>query len=75
MAAIRETFEESGILLAKTSSGRLVEVEESERERGRKSIHKGDVTFPSWVSEKGGNPDIGKLQIQENQWKWPKQLA
>jgi hypothetical protein len=59
LAAIRETFEESGILLAKTSSGRLIEVSESDRDAGRKAIHKGDVSFPEWLSKRGGIPDTG----------------
>lgn len=61
LAAIRETFEESGILLAKSkSSGDILNVEDGERERGRKAIHAGKVSFPDWVEDKGGIPDIGK---------------
>jgi hypothetical protein len=60
MAAIRETFEESGILLAYNNGfGRLLEVEDTQREAGRKAIHKGDIAFPTWLAQKGGRPDVG----------------
>jgi hypothetical protein len=60
MAAIRETFEESGILLAYNNGfGRLLEVEDSQREAGRKAIHKGDIAFPKWLAQKGGRADVG----------------
>lgn len=60
LAAIRETFEESGILLAKNKeTGKLLSVEESEREAGRKLIHAGKVSFPKWLAKHGGVPDTG----------------
>ena len=60
MAAIRETFEESGILLAKSkSTGGLLNVPEEERERGRKAVHANTVSFPSWLAQHGGEADIG----------------
>jgi hypothetical protein len=60
MAAIRETFEESGILLAKDkSTGQLLSVSEAEREEGRKLIHGAKISFPEWLEGKGGIPDIG----------------
>jgi hypothetical protein len=60
MAAIRETFEESGILLAKNkSTGELLQLDETEREKGRKAIHAGTISFPVWLAEKGGIADIG----------------
>lgn len=62
MAAIRETFEESGILLAKDAGGeKLVQVSESEREEGRKAIHSNKTSFPKWLAEKAGSPDIAGL--------------
>lgn len=64
LAAIRETFEESGILLAKTSSGRMIDVSQSDRDAGRKAIHKGDVPFVDWLSKKGGTPDAGNFPLQ-----------
>jgi hypothetical protein len=62
LGAIRECFEESGILLAKKSdgSGSLLEVEETERERARKEIHAGKLKFPEWVKQQGGVVDTGR---------------
>jgi 8-oxo-dGTP pyrophosphatase MutT (NUDIX family) len=70
IAAIRETFEESGILCAYTDSGRLVEVSEEEREEGRKLIHAGKVPFLDWLSQKGGKPDVDGL-IPFTRWITP----
>lgn len=64
MAAIRETFEESGIILARNSGfGRLIEVPEAEREEGRRQVHSNKVKFESWLAGKGGKADIGKLSV------------
>jgi 8-oxo-dGTP pyrophosphatase MutT (NUDIX family) len=61
MAAIRETFEESGIILARNSGfGRLIEVPEAEREEGRKQVHSNKVKFESWLAGKGGKADTGQ---------------
>lgn len=61
MAAVRETFEESGILLAKNAGfGRLVEVPEAEREEGRKLVHGNKVEFQNWLAKKGGRADVGR---------------
>jgi hypothetical protein len=61
MGAIRECFEESGILLARKSSdsSSLLEVEETEREKARKEIHAGRLKFGEWVKEMGGVVDTG----------------
>lgn len=61
-AAIRELFEESGILLAKNqSSGELLAVRENEREQGRRSIHMDETTFDQWLEglNSQARPDIG----------------
>jgi len=62
VGAIRECFEESGILLAKRGdgSGKLLEVPEEVREKGRTDIHSGKVKFLDWVREQGGVVDTGK---------------
>lgn len=61
MAAIRETFEESGILLARNNGfGRLIEVPEAEREEGRKLIHSNKVAFTKWLAGKGGRADLSE---------------
>lgn len=71
MAAIRECFEESGILLARNNGfGRLIEVPESEREEGRKAIHSNQTTFPKWLAQKGGRADIDGL-IPFTRWVTP----
>ncbi|KAJ6021887.1 Cystathionine beta-synthase core [Penicillium herquei] len=51
-AAIRELFEESGILLAKdASTGRMLVVDEASREQGRGLIHQNKITFDHrWVT-------------------------
>lgn len=61
LGAIRECFEESGILLAKRNdgSGQLLEVPEEEREKARKGIHAGSLKFLDWVKSQGGIPDTG----------------
>jgi 8-oxo-dGTP pyrophosphatase MutT (NUDIX family) len=61
MAAIRETFEESGILLAKTRHGRLLHVDEEEREKVRKLVHADKFKFEDWLEEKGAKADLGNV--------------
>ena len=71
MAAIRECFEESGILLAKNNGfGRLIEVPESERAEGRKAIHSNQIAFPKWLAQKGGRADTDGL-IPFTRWVTP----
>lgn len=61
LAAIRETFEESGILLARNNGfGRLLEVEDGEREEGRRKVHAGEIEFTRWLAGKGGRADTGE---------------
>ncbi len=63
LAAIRETFEESGILLAKKAgqSGDqgLLHVPDEVREAGRKAIHGNKIKFTEWLTSVGGEPDVG----------------
>jgi len=60
-AAIRETFEESGILLARNNGfGRLIEVDDVDREEGRKLVHGRKVPFEKWLASKGGRADVGE---------------
>lgn len=63
-AAIRELFEESGILLAKHNrTGRMVNVSAEERERGRHAIHMNEITFDQWLKSQDPDavPDTGQL--------------
>ncbi|KAL4878408.1 hypothetical protein BJY04DRAFT_221133 [Aspergillus karnatakaensis] len=72
-AAIRELFEESGILLAKDqSSGKLLAVREEEREHGRREIHQKRTTFPEWLEAQSSLavPDIDNL-IPFTRWITP----
>ena len=61
-AAVRELFEESGILLAKSpSSEKLLVIDEDKREAGRKAVHMNEVTFRQWIKSQDSKaePDIG----------------
>lgn len=61
-AAIRELFEESGILLARdTAAKKMLAVREEERESGRKAIHQDQITFAQWLQKRhdSAEPDIG----------------
>jgi 8-oxo-dGTP pyrophosphatase MutT (NUDIX family) len=63
LAAIRETFEESGILLAKklgqSRDQGLLHVPDDVREAGRKQVHGNQVKFTEWLENLGGEPDVG----------------
>ena len=61
LGAIRECFEESGILLAKRLDDpeKLLELKDEERENGRHAIHTNSTSFKNWLKDKGGVPDIG----------------
>ncbi|KAL3450145.1 hypothetical protein BJX65DRAFT_22977 [Aspergillus insuetus] len=72
-AALRELFEESGILVAKdTSSGKMLAVKEEERERGRREIHQKKTTFAEWLKKQNAAavPDIDNL-IPFTRWVTP----
>lgn len=67
MGALRECFEESGILLARdrsnntSSSSLLLQLTEQERDAGRNAIHQKQVRFQDWVRAHGGIPDTESL--------------
>ncbi|KAF2027774.1 hypothetical protein EK21DRAFT_114561 [Setomelanomma holmii] len=63
MAAVRETFEECGILLAKSKkTGKLfTDISDEEREEGRKAVHAGKVKFGELLEKWGANPDTEAL--------------
>ncbi|PNS20953.1 hypothetical protein CAC42_2884 [Sphaceloma murrayae] len=74
LAAIRETFEESGILLAKNNGfGRLIEVDDAAREEGRHLVHSNKVDFRKWLAGKGGRADTENL-IPFTRWVTPTNL-
>ena len=63
-AAIRECFEESGILLAQAKGGQqqgqLLQVPHEEKERARKEVHANRLKFGEWVERWGGELDLGQ---------------
>ena len=72
MAAVRETFEECGILLAKSKkTGKLfTEVSDEEREECRKAIHSGKTKFGDLLEQWGAVPDTESL-IPFTRWVTP----
>ncbi|KAL8850608.1 MAG: hypothetical protein Q9221_004478 [Calogaya cf. arnoldii] len=71
IGAIRECFEESGILLARdrnshndnnnSASTSLQQLNEQERDSGRTAIHKKQIRFQDWVDSHGGIIDTESL--------------
>lgn len=64
-AALREVFEESGILLAKQSSkscSPLLEMSSEALSDGRRAIHAGEVLFDDWLTSKKLVADTGDLE-------------
>ncbi|GAM36913.1 hypothetical protein TCE0_022r06384 [Talaromyces pinophilus] len=59
-AAIRELFEESGILLARdaTNPRRLVHVDETGREKGRHDIHNNKIGFREWLKQQSSTAEM-----------------
>ncbi|KAI1638799.1 hypothetical protein F4809DRAFT_598977 [Biscogniauxia mediterranea] len=72
LGAIRETFEESGILLARKGGpdGPLLELPAEERERARKAIYQNEVRFVDWLRSVGGVADTDNL-IPFTRWITP----
>ncbi|KAK4135901.1 hypothetical protein BT67DRAFT_419195 [Trichocladium antarcticum] len=74
LAAIRETFEESGILLARkpgqSQDQGLLQVSNEVLEAGRKQVHGNQVRFAEWLKTLGGEPDIDNL-IPFTRWITP----
>ncbi|KAK8174837.1 hypothetical protein BC567DRAFT_210028 [Phyllosticta citribraziliensis] len=61
-AAIRETFEESGLLLArKRGQEGLAQIPEEEREQARKDIHSGTRRFKDVLAEWDAEADLANL--------------
>jgi hypothetical protein len=63
LGAIRETFEESGILLARqegSNDGPLLNLPTAERDRARKAIWENEISFAKWLESVGGIADLGK---------------
>ena len=88
LGAIRETFEESGILLARrrrratpSTSGEggdqqqlLLDLPEPVREAGRRAVHAGSARFVDWLAGAGGVADVGGL-VPFTRWVTPANMA
>ena len=61
VGAIRETFEETGILLARKDN-ELINLDVKDRDAARKMIHGNQVRFLDWLKSVGAEPDLGKLK-------------
>ncbi|KAI1261395.1 hypothetical protein F5Y18DRAFT_401885 [Xylariaceae sp. FL1019] len=74
LGAIRETFEESGILLARKdrNSGALLNLATDHREKARKEIYENKVSFTAWVESLGGIADTENL-LPFTRWITPAQ--
>lgn len=63
LGAIRECFEETGILLAtkkgSDDTSTLINVSSADREAARKKVHGNQARFSEWVDSVGGVPDVG----------------
>ena len=62
-AAIRELFEESGILLARNKhTGQMIHINLEDREKGRHAIYKNQITFNEWLKSQNeaAEPDTGQ---------------
>ncbi|KAK3938438.1 nudix domain-containing protein [Diplogelasinospora grovesii] len=57
LAAVRETFEESGILLTRDP----LNLSEQVREEGRTKVHSNKIKFTDWLTSVGGVPDTDGL--------------
>ena len=78
LAAIRECFEESGILLAKSNSdaannGNLIDLEQPQRDAGRKAVHSQDIPFGDWLTGHNAHADTEAL-IPFTRWLTPARI-
>ncbi|KAL9103742.1 MAG: hypothetical protein Q9163_001246 [Psora crenata] len=75
LAAIRECFEESGLLLAKQSSDPdvLIHLSEQQRDEGRRVIHSQEISFLDWLKRNAAIPDTDGL-IPFTRWLTPSSL-
>ncbi|KAE8349333.1 hypothetical protein BDV28DRAFT_141471 [Aspergillus coremiiformis] len=63
-AALRELFEESGILLAKNqNSGRMLAISEQQRNEGRARVHRNEVTFTEWLKQQDPSAILDTEQL------------
>lgn len=60
LGAVRETFEETGVLLARGSGGALLSLPAAERDAARKRIYANEISFEEWLKIVGGEADLGE---------------
>lgn len=72
MTAIRETFEETGVLLASASgsSPAYSRLTNDEMERAREDVHSGRLLFKDFLRKHGLTPDVSSL-LPFTQWVTP----
>ena len=72
MTAIRETFEESGLLLASLSpsSARTIPLEEAILDEARNEIHQQKLLFQNFLQSKNLEANVGSL-LPFTQWITP----
>ena len=71
IGAIRECFEETGILLAnKKGSGGLLELNDKEREEGRHAVHNEKIPFKVWLDGKDSTANTASL-VPFTRWLTP----
>lgn len=73
MTAIRETFEETGVLLASTegeASQQFAQLDEIRLDEARKAIHARKLTFPTFLEKYGLKPNTEAL-LPFTQWITP----
>lgn len=68
LGAIRETFEECGILLAHESGSKTkpLNLPSAERDKARKEIYENKVRFNEWLASVGGVADTGNNPVIAN---------
>ncbi|KDQ61116.1 hypothetical protein JAAARDRAFT_32120 [Jaapia argillacea MUCL 33604] len=71
MTAIRETFEESGLLLASSQSSSSPNLEDSALDEARNSIHSDKMLFRDFLSQNKLKADVGSL-LPFTQWITPR---
>jgi len=73
MTAIRETFEETGLLLAPRPSSNSSAISQSEWDHARQAIHTGTLPFTEFLNKHGLEPDANSL-LPFTQWTTPKNI-
>jgi 8-oxo-dGTP pyrophosphatase MutT (NUDIX family) len=63
LGAVRETFEETGVLLARSSGGGLLSLPAAERDAARKRIYANEISFEEWLKTVGGEADLGEYPM------------